>query len=92
MAAGFAIQPERINDFRRRLSRTVAALEAPPVAELAIDAYLPLSGLSLDLVADLERLAPFGPGNPPLALASRAVKLASHRKVGRNKEHLLLNV
>ena len=92
MAAGFAIQPERIPEFRRRLSRTVAQLGAPSVRGLAIDSYLPFSEISLELVADLERLAPFGAGNPPLVLASRDLTLVSHRRVGRNGEHLVLTL
>ncbi len=94
MAAGLSIQSERIPQFRRALSRTVrqmcADLGRRPA--LHIDGYLPLSDLSLDLVAQIERLAPFGPGNPPLTLASRGVTLTSHTAVGRSGEHLRLTV
>jgi single-stranded-DNA-specific exonuclease len=48
--------------------------------------------LSLDLVEDLERLAPFGPGNPPLTLVSKGLSLTSHTPVGRTGEHLQLIV
>ncbi len=94
MAAGLSIQPERIPQFRRALSRTVRRMcrgldRRPP---LPIDGYLPLSDLSLDLVAQIERLAPFGPGNPPLTLASRGVMLASQTVIGRSGEHLRLIV
>jgi len=64
----------------------------PPAATLTIDAYLDWSELSLELALDLERLAPFGPGNPPLVLASRNLRLVSHSMVGREKEHLILTV
>jgi single-stranded-DNA-specific exonuclease len=46
----------------------------------------------MDLVQDLERLAPFGPGNPPLTFASRDLYLKSHSKIGRGGEHLKLIV
>lgn len=67
MAAGLTIDPERIPEFRRALSRTVSEMlgEVKDRAILQIDGYLSLGDLSLDLVEDLERLAPFGPGNPP---------------------------
>jgi hypothetical protein len=65
---------------------------AQPEILLPIDGYLPLSALNLDLVADLERLAPFGPGNPPLTLASRGLVLNGYSAIGRNGEHLLLTV
>jgi hypothetical protein len=44
------------------------------------------------LATDLERLAPFGAGNPPLTLACRGLKLSSAATVGRSQEHLLLGV
>ncbi|MBC8447144.1 MAG: single-stranded-DNA-specific exonuclease RecJ [Chloroflexi bacterium] len=95
MAAGLSIDPERIPEFRRALSRTVS--EMLPVGEglrpgLQIDGYLPLADLSLELVEQLERLAPFGQGNPPLTLASKGLLLKRHSPVGRNDEHLQLVV
>jgi single-stranded-DNA-specific exonuclease len=95
MAAGLVIDHERIPEFRRALSRTVS--EMLPIGEgfrpsLQIDGYLSLADLSLDLVEDLERLAPFGPGNPPLNLVSKGLSLTSHTPVGRTGEHLQLIV
>ncbi|MEW5868887.1 MAG: single-stranded-DNA-specific exonuclease RecJ [Chloroflexota bacterium] len=92
MAAGFAIQPEHIDEFRRGLGRAVERASRPSEAGLVIDGYLPLSALSLELVSDLERLAPFGAGNPALVLASREVHLVSQARVGRGEEHALLTV
>jgi single-stranded-DNA-specific exonuclease len=57
-----------------------------------IDGHLPLAEISLDLVADLERLAPFGPGNPRLTLVSPNHSLAGDRTIGRYNEHRLLTV
>jgi single-stranded-DNA-specific exonuclease len=95
MAAGLSIDPERIPEFRRALSRTVrktcqAALETPPA--LQIDGYVELSDISLDLVEQVERLAPFGPGNPPLTLVSRELTVRRHSTVGRDDTHRQLLV
>ncbi len=94
MAAGLAIDPERIPEFRRRLGRSVAAQlgRAAPEPALIINGHLPLAEISLDLVADLERLAPFGPGNPRLTLVSPNHSLAGDRTIGRYNEHRLLTV
>ncbi len=94
MAAGLAIDPERIPEFRRKLSRSVAAqLGATAVKPtLTIDGYLALADLSLDLAADLERLAPFGPGNPRLVLVSPSHILVSETTIGRTREHRRLTV
>jgi single-stranded DNA-specific DHH superfamily exonuclease len=96
-----AIAPERISEFRRVLSRTVLEMCADPkdpkgfgkpLGSRQIDGYLSLADLSLDLVEELERLSPFGHGNPPLTLASRGLVLKSHSPVGRSDEHLQLIV
>ncbi len=94
MAAGLAIDPQRIPEFRRVLSPTVLEMigEVEERPTLQIDGYLSLAGLSLDLVEELERLAPFGPGNPALTLASLGLALKSHSPVGRTGEHLQLVV
>ena len=44
------------------------------------------------MVDALDRLAPFGPGNPPLVLASRNLALQSQVGFGKNGEHLRLMV
>jgi single-stranded-DNA-specific exonuclease len=95
MAAGLGIDPEHIPEFRRAVSRTVretceGALTSEPVLE--IDGYVPLAELSLDFVEQIERLAPFGPGNPPLTLATRGVSLREYSALGRTGEHLKLIV
>ena len=91
---GWRSLPSASPNFRRRLSRSIlaAAGESVRQAALQIDGYLPLRELSLDLVADLERLAPFGPGNPRLVLAARGLTLTGYASVGRGEEHLLLTV
>ena len=88
MAAGLSIDRGRIDEFRRVLSRTIDAMcgeiEEPP---LKIDAFLPLGQVSLAVVEQIERLAPFGPGNPPLTLAARGLTVRSHAGLGRKGLH-----
>jgi single-stranded-DNA-specific exonuclease len=92
-AAGFSIEPERISELRGALSRAVASrAETIPEPALAIDAYVELPDLSLDLVAEINRLAPFGRGNPPLTLAARDLRILSEATIGRTGEHRRLTV
>ena len=94
MAAGLSLPAEDIPTFRRGLARAVKAQigAAPAQPDLQIDGYVPLAELSLDFLADLERLAPFGAGNPPLILATRDICVTAHRTLGRDGRHLLLTV
>jgi single-stranded-DNA-specific exonuclease len=85
MAAGVSLLPENLPTFQRRLSESVAAqlskISAPSV--LTVDSYVPLSALSLELVAQLERLAPFGSGNPRPLLATQNLTISGSRSLGR---------
>jgi len=92
MAAGFAIERENIPAFRRAISRFVAEFAIPEKDERLIDAEVPLSEISLEFVEDLERLAPFGAGNPPLVFASQDVKVVGWSTIGRAKEHLSIKI
>jgi single-stranded-DNA-specific exonuclease len=95
MAAGMALDADKIQTFRRRISKTITeqlGTEKPPEATLAIDAWLPLLDLSLALSAELAKLSPFGPRNPSLTLAARDLTLINVAKIGKNKEHLRITV
>lgn len=98
MAAGLSLRRDDVFDFRRQLSRTVRELSPAEISGLGeepaleIDGYLDLGGISLELEQDLRRLAPFGNGNPALTLASRNLRLARQKKLGRKGDHLELVV
>ncbi len=96
MAAGLSLDSENIAVFRRGLIRAVenalAASGGPLEPTIQIEGDLRINQLSMDLIADLERLSPFGPGNPPLVFAIRDVSLASSARIGRGKDHLQLTI
>lgn len=88
-AAGLSIEAEQVPAFRRAFSRAVDDVWDRTIApeDAQVDAYVPLGDLSLELAIELERLSPFGQGNPPVRLASRNLSVASQRAFGRNGEH-----
>ena len=94
MAAGLSLPADAIFDFRRALSGLIRERERdrPATPQLTIDGYLDLSEISLELTRDIERLAPFGNGNPPLTLASRNLSVKSSAGLGGRGEHLRLQV
>ncbi len=93
-AAGLTVEVERIPELRRVLSNTITATRTPDVDAdaLPIDAVVPLADLSLELAAQLNRLAPFGEGNPPVTLASFGVTVQSSRLIGRSRRHRKLGL
>ncbi len=93
-AAGLSLSTTNISEFRTSLSRTIKRMTADQDMEprLNIDDFVHLPELSLDLVDEIERLAPFGAGNPPLVLAAKDLKLINHTRIGSTQEHLRLVV
>jgi single-stranded-DNA-specific exonuclease len=94
-AAGFRVLPERIGAFRQQFLEYVAAqcssLASGPV--LAIDAEVPLSSITSDLVNTMARLEPHGAGNPrPRFLTGPVHVVGEPRLVGRDFRHVRLKV
>jgi len=90
MAAGFSLVEDRLNAFRAGITRHLedALHRRPPQPGVKIDAVLRWDELSLALARDLERLAPFGPGNPaPVLLlpAARVVRTEEAATAGRRR-------
>lgn len=96
-AAGFRILPEAIDAFREQFCAYVAqqAPHGPEAPRLHIDAEVPLSALTLKLLADLDRLEPYGCENQrPLFLAGGLEVVGEPTPVGKGdeKRHLSFRV
>ena len=76
-ACGLTIREENIPLFRKQLNETVNrnkdSFTVTP--ELSIDSEISLSEVNLKFLEDLERLAPFGPGNQRPVFISKGVRL-----------------
>jgi single-stranded-DNA-specific exonuclease len=93
-AAGLSIRPENVpafaEAFARHADEHVTEEELLPVTP--VDAVLPRgTHLTLELAAELARLAPFGLGNPEVTLLAAGAELAELQTVGEGK-HLRFRV
>lgn len=92
-AAGFSLAPENVPALRAALSEAVAArAAAAPEPVLRLDAIVELPELSLELVSEIGRLAPFGRDNPPLVLGVRDLRVLSEAALGPAGEHRRVTV
>ncbi|HXY54407.1 MAG TPA: DHH family phosphoesterase [Nitrospirota bacterium] len=91
-AAGFTIAEENIPRFREKLSCLVQQQfgAAGAVRTLSIDSAVTLDVLTMNLMQQIEKLAPFGQGNPEPRLGARGLEVVSARVVGNN--HLKLRL
>jgi single-stranded-DNA-specific exonuclease len=95
MAAGITIERKNIGQFaadfedyaRQHLTREHM------LDKLHIDALAHLGGFNMETVKELQRLEPFGQGNPPPTFATNGIRLAAPpRRVGSKGEHLQLAI
>ena len=90
-AAGFSVEPEKFDAFRASFDEAVRDLTSPSdfVRRVRVDLITTLGEVTPTLVRDVDRLAPFGSGNPRPVLATRSIKVVGEvRRVGRGGEHL----
>lgn len=94
MAAGLSLDAAKLPEFRARLAKTIQEMlgKVEREANLQVDAWLELPQADLELAEALDTLAPFGPGNEKLVLATRVLSIQSRAAIGRNQEHLRLTL
>jgi single-stranded-DNA-specific exonuclease len=86
-AAGLTIAREHVDAFRGAFTAHAADVLTPAdlMPELRIDAVVPGDALTLALAEELERLAPFGQGNPPVSLLVPGAHVDDPRAMGEGR-------
>ena len=92
-AAGLSIAADEIPRLRERLSAVVLEQLGAGgfVRSITIDSPVTFDELSFDLMHDIERMAPFGQGNPEPRFGAKGLEVLSLRPVGNDK-HLKLRL
>ncbi len=88
-AAGFTIEKEQINDFCSAAQKLSSSLITDKDLErkIEVDLKIPLSKINFSLIKSLEKLEPFGIGNPQPTFYSQA-ELIDAKLFGKKSEHL----
>ena len=88
-----SLLPENIDRFRRELSRQIELHRDENVQSgLLIDADVKFDQLNLALAEEINRLAPFGNGNPMPQFLSRGLNVVDDQRIGREGKHRKLHV
>ena len=89
MAAGFTVARENLAELEQRLTKLatdeLGHLELMP--KLVIDAEVPLSVVG-DAFNLIQKIAPFGRGNPAPTFLARRLEVIEHRNLGNEGQHL----
>ena len=94
-AAGLSMREEDLPEFKERFEAYVAAHIRPDQLQptLDIESELQLCDITRSFYNVLRHLEPFGPGNPrPLFVSRRLINHRDSRVVGKDREHLRLDV
>ena len=94
-AAGLSMHIDDLPEFRERFEAYVAAHIQPNQLQptLDIEAELQLGDITKSFYNVLRHLEPFGPGNPrPLFVSRQLINHRDTRAVGKEREHLRLDV
>lgn len=94
MAAGFTVRTARIEEFKKALEKSALkhVTEDHLIRNINIDCELPFEAVSLKLTEEIEKLSPFGVGNPEPLFMSKSVRVESLKLVGRDRNHLKLEL
>jgi single-stranded-DNA-specific exonuclease len=89
-AAGFEIDPDNIPELERRLMEEAEqrVREEDLIPRIEIDAEVAPEQITLNMVKEIEKLAPFGEGNPDPVFIMRDLGLEEFKTVGKKNRHL----
>jgi len=94
MAAGFTVETAKLPLLQKALESKAELLLNKDLLtrSLRIDCELSLSSININLYESLQKLSPFGMGNPEPTFVSRDVIVKNVRLVGNEGKHLKLSV
>ncbi len=92
-AAGFSIKEENIEQFTFHLDEIISSSVQLPelLSQTIIDAECQLTDINLNLMNQMEMLAPFGSNNPEPVLYAHNIKVSAPIVVGNNHLKMWLN-
>lgn len=91
-AAGLSLDTSKLELFREAFCRSTARYLEPAVLQQSVVAEAELTELSLELSRELQRLQPFGEGNPEPLFLLAGMDIAAANFVGNGGKHLVLSV
>lgn len=92
MAAGLTMQIEDVDQLRQRLHAQAEAVLTSEdfIPSSHIDVVTSLDHISLDVIKQMEQLAPYGVANPTPKIMIKDVVVGQSRRIGSDENHLKL--
>lgn len=88
MAAGFSLEEENLDGFRRLLNENQHMTEEDLTPVLRLDVPMPMSYITPKLVEDLRLLEPFGCGNEKPVFGQAGMRIKQAKFVGAGQQYI----
>lgn len=94
MAAGMTLHTDNIETLREMLNKKAELIqhEMDFADQIDIDVECAISDITLEALAEIDQLRPFGTGNPKPTFQIKDVQALESRRIGADKSHLKLKV
>ena len=83
MAAGMSIEPDKLDELRRKLNENCGLTQENLTLKIWIDVPMPLEYISERVINDLSVLEPFGKGNEKPVFADRGLRVKNLSHMGK---------
>ena len=90
-AAGVTIYEDKIKEFENKFESIISNYDFETGEPLEIDSLVKFSEITIDLISDIEKMEPFGKGNPYPIFVSKNVKIESKRVLKDKHLEMYLN-
>ncbi len=87
-AVGLSLEIDHIESLRTRLNQYMIANQIETKNELIVDKSMPIEAVSLSMIADLQKLAPFGVNNALPTFLFEEIEIRNCRSIGTENQHL----
>jgi single-stranded-DNA-specific exonuclease len=85
LAAGLSLKEENVDIFRKRINENCNLTEEDFQEKVLIDVPMPMEYVSMDFIQELDKLEPFGNGNPKPLFAQKNIRFLKGQLLGANK-------
>ena len=85
LAAGLSLEEQNVELFRKTINDNCTLTDADFEEKVLIDVPMPMEYASMDFIHELDKLEPFGNGNPKPLFAQKQLKFIHGRVLGANK-------
>ena len=94
LAAGFSVKEGQIDEFKKKMEKIAneAIGDDMLIPDIKIDIVVDTEAVSFKLVEELDKLEPFGYGNPKPTIVLKKVVVVQKKTMGQENNHMRLTV